>query len=83
MSHAVNWSERATLAASRYLDDDAVGLAQLLDATDALAEVPRPSGSVPYGSEDLRRMRVTRYRILYEIDPAEQSIMVLHVGRVS
>ncbi|WP_433338876.1 type II toxin-antitoxin system RelE family toxin [Spirillospora sp. CA-294931] len=33
--------------------------------------------------EDLRRIRVGRYRVLYEIDPAIRAIMVLHVGRLA
>jgi mRNA interferase RelE/StbE len=53
-----------------------------MTATDLLADGPRPAGSFPYGSEDLRRIRVGRYRVLYEIYPADQVIMVLHVGRV-
>ncbi|GAA2086043.1 type II toxin-antitoxin system RelE family toxin [Actinomadura alba] len=83
MSYAITWSERATSTGSRYLADDAAGLAQVLDATDMLADDPRPVGSFPYGSEDLRRSHVGRYRVLYEIYPAEQAIMILHVGRIA
>jgi mRNA interferase RelE/StbE len=83
MSFAISWSERATFAASRYLADDAAGLAELLQATDQLATEPRPAESFPYGSDHLRRTRVGRYRILYEIYPDDQVIMILHVGRVA
>lgn len=83
MSYTVTWSERAVFTASRYLKDDPAGLAQLLEATDALADGPRPAGSVPYGKDDLRRMRTGRYRVLYEIYPPGQTIVILHVGRVT
>jgi mRNA interferase RelE/StbE len=63
--------------------DDPEGVAQVLDATDGLADEPRPSGAFPYGSADLLRIRVGRYRILYEIDPAAESITVLHIGRIA
>ncbi|MBD2898404.1 hypothetical protein amrb99_73740 [Actinomadura sp. RB99] len=83
MTYSVTWSERAVSSGSRYLSDDAEGLAQVMTATDLLADNPRPDGSFPYGSEDLRRIRVGRYRVLYEIYPEDQAIMVLHVGRVA
>lgn len=83
MTYSVTWSERAVSSGSRYLADDATGLAQVMTATDLLADDPRPTGSFPYGSEDLRRIRVGRYRVLYEIYPADQIIVVLHVGRLA
>jgi mRNA interferase RelE/StbE len=83
VSYTVTWSERAVSTGSRYLADDPEGLAQVMKATDLLADGPRPAGSFPYGSEDLRRIRVGWYRILYEIYPADKTIMILHVGRVA
>ena len=83
MSYSVTWSERAVSAGSSFLADDREGLAQVLHAADRLADDPRPSGAFPYGSPDLLRIRVGRYRILYEIDQAAESITVLHVGRVA
>lgn len=83
MSYTVTWSERATFIASRYLADDREGLAQALNATDTLADNPRPDGSIAYGSEDLRRLHAGRYRVLYEIYPADETIVVIHIGRVA
>ena len=83
MNYSVTWSEQAVSAGSRYLADDPAGLAQLLDTTDLLADNPRPAGAFPYGSDNLLRIRVGRYRVLYEIDPVARSITVLHVGRVA
>jgi mRNA interferase RelE/StbE len=37
--------------------DDPEGLWEMLDVVDRLAEDPRPAGSFPYGSPDLRRLR--------------------------
>jgi mRNA interferase RelE/StbE len=42
-----------------------------------------PLGAFPYGSDDLLRIRIGRYRILYEIDVLAQSITILHVGRLA
>jgi mRNA interferase RelE/StbE len=83
VSHSVTWSERAISAGSRFLADDPEGLAQVLDATDRLADNPHPAGAFPYGSDDLLRIRVGSYRVLYEIDRTMHSITVLHVGRVA
>jgi mRNA interferase RelE/StbE len=43
------------------------GLRAVLDAVDRLLTNPRPAGSFPFGSPDVRRLRVGRYRVLYEI----------------
>ncbi|MER6394288.1 type II toxin-antitoxin system RelE/ParE family toxin [Streptomyces sp. NPDC001523] len=67
MTYAIVWDEAAIDAATRFLKDDADGLRHLMDAVDLLADQPRPEGSAPYGSPDLRRMHVGRYRVLYEI----------------
>jgi mRNA interferase RelE/StbE len=83
LSYAVGWSERATFLGSRFLADDPAGLAQVLDAADLLVGDPRPAGSFPYGSQDLRRVHVGPYRVLYEIYPAEQTITVLHIARIA
>ncbi|MER6526688.1 type II toxin-antitoxin system RelE/ParE family toxin [Streptomyces sp. NPDC001508] len=50
-------------------------------ATDRLASEPRPPGATAYGSRDLRRMRVGRYRIPYEITERTVTVTVLHFGR--
>ena len=83
MSYAVVWSVRATSLAARYLDDDPAGLAQVLDAADLLADHPNPAGAFQYGSENLLRIRVGRYRLLYEISPEGNVITIIHVGRIA
>jgi mRNA interferase RelE/StbE len=63
VSLRVDYDERAIDQAAAFLDDPP-GIREVLDAIDRLADDPRPPGSFPYGSPDLRRLRVGRYRIL-------------------
>jgi mRNA interferase RelE/StbE len=51
----------------------------MLDAVAQLAGDPRPAGSFPYGSPDRRRLRIGRYRVMYDI--AAESVSVWHLGR--
>ncbi|MFB6864268.1 type II toxin-antitoxin system RelE/ParE family toxin [Streptomyces virginiae] len=82
MTYEVVWDEAAIDAAVRFLKDDPDGLRQLMDAVDLLADEPRPQGTAEYGSPDLRRMHVGRYRVLYEITDATVTVVVIHVGRL-
>ncbi|MFE9500235.1 type II toxin-antitoxin system RelE/ParE family toxin [Streptomyces collinus] len=82
MTYSIVWDEAAIDAAARFLKDDPDGLLQLMDAVDVLADQPRPPGSTPYGSPDLRRMHVGRYRVMYEITEETVTIVVIHVGRL-
>ncbi|WP_267286785.1 type II toxin-antitoxin system RelE family toxin [Kitasatospora acidiphila] len=43
---------------------------------------PHPPGTAAYGSADLRRMHVGRYRVLYEVTEATVTIVVIHLGRI-
>jgi hypothetical protein len=60
VSLRVDYDERAISQAAAFLDDPQ-GIRAVLDAIDWLADDPRPTGSFPYGSPDLRRLRVGRY----------------------
>ena len=82
MTYTVTWDTLAIDAAARFLKDDADGLRQLMHAIDLLAEQPRPPGTTEYGSPDLRRMHVGRYRVMYEITEATVTIIVVHIGRI-
>ncbi|WP_327280937.1 MULTISPECIES: type II toxin-antitoxin system RelE/ParE family toxin [unclassified Streptomyces] len=82
MTYEIVWDEPAIDAAARFLKDDTDGLRQLMDAVDLLADQPRPEGSTPYGSPDLRRLHVGRYRVKYEITEATVTVVVIHVGRL-
>jgi mRNA interferase RelE/StbE len=78
VSLRVDYDEQAISQAVAFLDDPQ-GVRVVLDAIDRLADDPRPAGSFPYGSPDLRRLRVGRYRILYEI--TEDAIAGRHIAR--
>jgi mRNA interferase RelE/StbE len=80
VSLLIEYDERAISQAAAFLDDPH-GIRQVLDAIDRLADDPRPAGSFPYGSPDLRRMRVGRYRVLYEI--TEDAVAIRHIARGS
>ncbi|WP_405881911.1 ATP-binding protein [Streptomyces sp. NBC_01384] len=59
----------------------ASGLAVVLDTIDKLAHNPRPAGSTPYESPDLRRLRIDDYRVLYVIGDDVIRVLVTHLGR--
>lgn len=81
MTYEIFFEPHALDAAARFLKDDPAGLTLLLDAIDELAHDPRPVGSAPYGSPDLRRLRVGGYRVLYAVDDDAIRILVTHLGR--
>lgn len=78
MNLRVYYDEIAISQAAAFLDDPH-GIREVLDAIDQLADEPRPGGSFSYGSPDLRRLRVGRYRVLYEI--TEGTVAVRHIAR--
>ena len=78
MSLRTEYDERAIGQAAAFLDDPQ-GIREVLDAIDRLADEPRPAGSFPYGSPDLRRLRIGRYRVLYEI--TEEAVAIRHIAR--
>jgi mRNA interferase RelE/StbE len=75
---AVDCDERAISQAAEFLEDPP-GHRTLLEANDRPTDVPRPAGSFLYGSPDLRRLRVGRYQVLYEI--TEEAAAVRHIAR--
>ncbi|MCD9873546.1 type II toxin-antitoxin system RelE family toxin [Streptomyces guryensis] len=83
MAYEIIWEPGATSTAVRFLKEDPAGLSAVYEAVDALATDPRPPGSIPYGSPDLRRWHVGDYRVLYIIDNDVIHIMVTHLGRTA
>ncbi|WP_200308410.1 type II toxin-antitoxin system RelE family toxin [Streptomyces adelaidensis] len=81
MTYEITFEPHALNSAARFLEEDPSGLALLLDTIDKLADDPRPAGSVPYGTPDLRRLRVGDYRVLYVIDDDVIRILVTRLGR--
>jgi len=79
VSVRIDYDGRAISQAAAFLDD-LHGMRAVLDAIDRLADDPRPAGSFPYGSPGLRRLRVGRYRVLYEI--TQDAVAIRHIARV-
>ncbi len=80
--YRIVWSVPALDRAAGFLRDDADGVAAVMDAVDELAADPHPDSSVGLGSDDLRRMHVDRYRVMYEIEHHLAAITVVHLGRL-
>lgn len=81
MSLQVIYETKAIDQATRFLADDPSGLSAVLDAVDQLADDPRPGDSFPFGSPDRRRLRVGRYRVLYDI--TDDVISINHIARTA
>lgn len=79
MSRQVTLEERAISQAAAFLQDDPDGLRAVFQAIDRLPGDPRPAASFPFGSADLRRLHVGRYRVLYAI--SDNWISVGHIAR--
>lgn len=82
MTYQVGWAIPALDTAAGFLRDDRDGLAVMMDGIDDLALDPRPDSSIGLGSDTLRRLRVGRYRVMYEIDDQAATVTVIHVGRI-
>lgn len=81
MTYQIVWADEAFAAAQAFMSDDPEGLAGVFDVVDDLAREPRPATAFPWGSADLLRLRVGRYRLLYEVDDRVVRIDVIHLGR--
>ncbi|HET7626606.1 MAG TPA: type II toxin-antitoxin system RelE/ParE family toxin [Verrucomicrobiae bacterium] len=46
----------------------------------ALAENPRPPGSVKLSGRDAWRIRVGDYRVIYTIDDSEKEVVIFAIG---
>ena len=53
---------------------------QIKEAILKLADDPRPKGSKKLTGREGWRIRVGKYRIIYEIDDKGKSIIILHIG---
>jgi mRNA-degrading endonuclease RelE of RelBE toxin-antitoxin system len=76
----VQWEPTVLDEATGFLKDDPRGVDALLQATDRLAEDPRPEGSRAWGVQH-RRLRRGPWRILYRVDEEARTLYIEHVGR--
>lgn len=81
MTRRLICDERATNQAAGFLADDPAGVRAVLAAVDQLTVDPRPAESFPYGSQDVRRLRVGRYRVMYDIE--DDLVNVWHIARLA
>jgi mRNA interferase RelE/StbE len=54
--------------------------ARVRDAIRALGQEPRPQGSLKLTAREGWRIRIGDYRVVYEIDDKQRTVMVLNVG---
>ena len=81
MTHQVVWADEAFAAAQAFMAEDPAGLAFVFDTVDDLASNPRPASAFPWGGTAFLRLRVGRYRVLYEINDGLVRIDVIHLGQ--
>ncbi|WP_372449257.1 type II toxin-antitoxin system RelE family toxin [Streptomyces montanisoli] len=53
---------------------------QVFTAVDRLADEPRPEGA--FGSDEVLRIHVGLYRVMYEISDRRVRVSVIHLGRL-
>jgi mRNA interferase RelE/StbE len=82
VNYELTWSLTALDRAAGYLKDDPPGVEAVLDAADDLVVDPRREPSTELGSRHVRRLRVGRYRLLYEVDDERRVVVVVHLGRL-
>ena len=80
MSYRVIWLPEAMVAYRQLRTVDPDGTKRIARVIAALATDPHPAGSNALGGTSFRRLRLDRYRVLYEV--ADDTIRVMHVGRV-
>lgn len=81
MTHEIVWADEAFAAAQVFMVDDPAGLAAVFDTVDDVADVPLPQGAIRWGNTDFLRLRIGRYRVLYEIDDRVIRMDVIQLGR--
>jgi mRNA interferase RelE/StbE len=77
MTYAVSILRRAQKELAAVSSPD---FERLCDAIRELASDPRPTGSGKLVLRDGWRVRVGNYRVIYAIDDAAHTVLVLHVG---
>jgi hypothetical protein len=82
LSHdlGIVWLPGAMTAFRTLRDEDPEGATLVANAVAALRTEPRPENSTALGDTEFRRLRVERYRVLYELSGA--AVRIMHVGSV-
>ncbi|PWB70531.1 MAG: type II toxin-antitoxin system RelE/ParE family toxin [Holophagae bacterium] len=77
MSYSLRIKGSAVKALRRIPKTDRV---RLIEAIDRLAAEPAAGGVLKGEFQGLRRLRVGSYRIIYEVDQGELTILVVRIG---
>jgi mRNA-degrading endonuclease RelE of RelBE toxin-antitoxin system len=80
MTRSVVWLSEAMAAYRQLRAADPDGARRIAKSVAALADDPYPADSNPLGGTSFRRIRLDRYRVLYEV--TDDAVRVMHVGRV-
>jgi len=80
MTHSVIWLSEAIASYRRLRATDPDGARRIAKVVTAPATDPRPADSNALGGTSFRRIRLDRYRVLYEV--TDDTVRVMHVGRV-
>jgi mRNA-degrading endonuclease RelE of RelBE toxin-antitoxin system len=80
VTHAVVWLPEAMTAYRSVRDADPDGATRITRAVALLASQPFPGESTSLGGSPYRRLRLDRYRVLYEVET--DTVRVMHVGAV-
>jgi mRNA interferase RelE/StbE len=75
--YTVGIQQRARRALARIPEDDSN---RILAAIRGLASNPRPVGCVKLSGREAWRLRTGMYRIIYEINDTELTVLVVDVG---
>jgi len=81
VTYTVIWLPDAMTAYRRLRARDHSGAHDIAEAVRALAKEPRPTSSAPLGDSPFRRLRLSSYRVLYEVDEQSEAVYVISVGR--
>ena len=81
MSYPVIWLSEAMVFYCRLREADADGAKRIASVISSLASDPFPVDSNALGGTSFRRIRLDRYRVLYEV--GGEAIRIMHVGRVA
>ena len=81
MSYAVIWLTGAMTSYRRLRTADPDGAKRIASTIAGLASDPYPAESNALGRTKFRRIRLDRYRVLYEVSDA--AVRVMHVRRVA
>jgi mRNA interferase RelE/StbE len=81
MSYPVIWLTGAIASYRRLRAEDPDGAKRVASVIGGLAFDPYPAESNALGGTAFRRIRLDRYRVLYEVKDTE--VRIMHVGRVA